>query len=85
MVEFDTAIFVIAGKTWFIWLPLFLVLFFSETWLASIRAQFRASVKWTLLEVKIPREIKKRPQSDGAVFCYVVYGVRGERSRSGCS
>lgn len=49
--------------TWFLWLPFILGFLFWDTWMARARAKFLKSVTWTLLEIKIPREIGKSPQA----------------------
>ncbi len=48
---------------WFVWLPVLLVYLFWLTWLNYIRIAFLRGLSWTLLEIKIPREIAKSPRA----------------------
>lgn len=48
---------------WFVWLPVLLVFLFWLTWLNYIRLAFLRGLSWTLLEIKIPREIAKSPRA----------------------
>jgi hypothetical protein len=50
-------------KTFFIWLPILLFLVVFDLWVLYRRAQYFASLKWKLLEVRLPREIFKSPLS----------------------
>lgn len=47
----------------FFWLPIILVLAFWKLWVYYIRASYISSRKWTLLEIKLPREITKGPRA----------------------
>lgn len=51
------------GATW--WFLIFLVAFplFRSTWLHYRQELFRAAQNWTLLEIHIPREIRKGPRA----------------------
>jgi hypothetical protein len=53
--------FVFSGA--YIWLPPLLIFIAIKLWLYYIRAKFLGSIEWTLLEVKIPKEILKTPQA----------------------
>jgi hypothetical protein len=50
-------------ESWFIWLPPLLAYLFWTTWLNYIRIAFISRLSWTLLEIKIPREIVKSPKA----------------------
>lgn len=50
-------------KGWFVWLPVLAAYLFWKTWLNYIRLSFIRSLSWTLLEIKIPREIMKSPKA----------------------
>lgn len=56
-------------KNWW-WAPAPLVLFFifKGLWLDYIRGKYLAGIAWTLLEVRIPKEILKTPQAMEQVF-----------------
>ncbi len=51
------------AKGWFIWAPVLAAYLFWETWLNYINMAFIHSLSWTLLEIKIPREIAKSPRA----------------------
>lgn len=53
----------VLGATW--WLLIFLLVFpvFRSTWLHYRQELFRAAQEWTLLEIHIPREIRKGPKA----------------------
>lgn len=61
--QITTAFFSWVKLLWFLWLPLFLGLFFWQTWLGQIRWRFLKSCRWILLEIKLPRDIAKGPQA----------------------
>ncbi len=50
-------------KGWFIWAPVFAAYLFWESWINYIHTRFVNSLSWTLLEIKIPREITKSPRA----------------------
>jgi hypothetical protein len=41
----------------------FLFFLFKSTWLWWLQSKFKKEIKWVLLELRIPREIKKSPQA----------------------
>lgn len=47
----------------FLWLPVILFLIFWKLWLYYIRARFISKLDWTILEIKLPREIMKGPRA----------------------
>ncbi len=49
--------------TWFLWVPFFLYKIFWMTWVSYVRANFIASRKWILLEIKVPKEVAKSPKA----------------------
>jgi len=53
----------IVWDTRYIWPPLVAIKFFWWTWLKYIRAGFIKDLEWILLEVKIPREMRKSPRA----------------------
>jgi len=50
-------------KGWFIWAPLLSAYLFWESWLNYIHFVFINNLSWTLLEIRIPREIAKSPRA----------------------
>ena len=55
--------FSIFGRFWFVWLPPLSVVLFVETYLYKIRFDFIKGLKWTILEIKLPRDITKSPRA----------------------
>ncbi|MBI3420443.1 MAG: hypothetical protein HY006_00075, partial [Candidatus Sungbacteria bacterium] len=53
---------------WWFWLFLFLFVAARSLWLAYIREHYQRSTKWVLLELKIPREVRKAPRAMEQVF-----------------
>ncbi len=49
--------------TWPVWLFFFIFPVFESLWLFVRQAQFKRDIKWVVLELKIPREVKKSPQA----------------------
>ena len=54
--------------SWFLWLPLFLFFILRDVWLKYARANFLSGIKWTLLEIKVPREVAKSPKAMESLF-----------------
>lgn len=49
------------AKTAFIWVALILAIIFVRMWMKSVQREFIDSIKWTLLEIKVPRDVHKSP------------------------
>lgn len=47
----------------FLWLPVILFLIFWKLWLYYIRSRFVSKLDWTILEIRLPREIMKGPRA----------------------
>lgn len=56
-------IFMMAGRTALLWLPIVLALMFWELWVFYRRWEFVESLDWVLLEIRLPKEITKTPQA----------------------
>jgi hypothetical protein len=63
-----TTILSLLLSAWFIWLPILTLLLFFDVWTTYIRNVFKASIQWSFIEVRIPREILKGPRSMEQVF-----------------
>jgi hypothetical protein len=61
---------------WWLWLPLFLFVFFFQTWLYYIRRKWWTSIEWSLLEIKPPREIEQSPKITEAIFA-ALWAIQG--------
>ncbi|MBI2639274.1 MAG: hypothetical protein HYW90_00065 [Candidatus Sungbacteria bacterium] len=66
-------LFRIAWFTWWFWLPPLLFYSAWELWKAYLKIWYWKTLEWTILEVKIPREITKPPQAMEQVFA----GIHG--------
>ncbi|OGZ35378.1 MAG: hypothetical protein A3A94_00715 [Candidatus Portnoybacteria bacterium RIFCSPLOWO2_01_FULL_43_11] len=53
---------------WWIWLPTLLFLLVKDLWLRTTRLKFIQAMKWVLLEIKPPREMKRDPRTMEQVF-----------------
>ena len=53
---------------WWIIAPVALFFVLRELWLDYVQMKFTGSIKWTLLEIKIPREVQKTPKAMEQVF-----------------
>ena len=59
---------VVFFRLWFVWLPIFLGYIFVKMWLAWVRNYYIWNDERVLLEIKVPREMKKTPAAIEAVF-----------------
>lgn len=55
--------FLAIARYWWLWLPVLLVFLFTIIWIVYIRTKFKLGIAWTVLEIRIPREIRKSPKS----------------------
>jgi len=69
--------FAAVASFWWVWLPVLLVALFYNLWLAYVRAKYKANIKWSLLEIRIPREIKKTPKAMEQILAGL-YGLRNK-------
>lgn len=61
---------------WWIVLPPLLYVFFKTFWMMYANTMFLSSIKWVLLEIKIPREVVKTPKSAEQIFV----GIQGTQT-----
>jgi len=61
---------------WWIWLPWGLFFVVRYLWLKVLRDEYIRQIKWVLLEIKIPEEIKKTPKA----MEQVLTGLHGVQS-----
>ncbi len=54
--------------TWWIFLPVILLLVFWEFWKVYVRLSYLRSIKWVLLRVKTPKDILKTPKAMEQIF-----------------
>ena len=56
------------GLTWWIIIPFLTFFVFLDAWLSFRRGQFAKSIKWQLLEIKVPKDILKTPKAMEQIF-----------------
>lgn len=61
---------------WWVITPVALFFIFRELWLDYVRTKYINSLKWILLEIKIPKEVQKSPKAMEQVFS----GLHGTES-----
>ena len=61
--------------TWWIWIPIILWPLFESTWLFWRQELFKHSMNFILLELRIPREVRKSPKAMEQVLM-TVHGLR---------
>ena len=64
---FKTALNIVT-EYWWIIAPVALFFIFRELWLDYVRTKYIDSLKWTILEVKIPKEVQKTPKAMEQIF-----------------
>lgn len=66
-------------ELWWFWL--FIVLFFlvRSVWLSYVREHYRSLFGWVLIELKIPREVRKSPVAMEQVFM-TIHAIRNDAS-----
>lgn len=62
------AIVSVALATWWIVVPLLLFFVLKETWLVYARDRYIKDMTWTMLEIKVPKEILTTPKAMEQVF-----------------
>ena len=53
---------------WWLWVFLALVLIAPQVWLAYVQEYFRRSIPYVVLELRLPREVRKSPRAMEQVF-----------------
>ena len=61
-----------------IWLPIILARVFWSNWISYVREKFLAGQEYSLIEVKVPREIEKSPRAMELVFAGIHNVSSGE-------
>lgn len=56
------------SSVWWVVIPLALFFVFLDLWLFSIRTQYVKSISWTLLEIKIPKNVLTTPKAMEQIF-----------------
>ena len=75
---------IVAIQQWilsFWWLWLFLVFSFlaKELWLAYVQEYYKRAMRWTMLEVRVPRELRRSPRAMEQIFSSI-HGLRNTPS-----
>lgn len=76
----STSILDVWLKVWWFALPLITAIIFWEFWVLYIRFRFIVAIRWTLLEIKVPKNILKTPKAMEQIFAAAhapySYGLR---------
>lgn len=67
------------SRLWWLWLFLALLFLAVSFWLSYINEYFKKSIGWVMLELRIPRELRKSPKAMEQVFMSI-HGVRNSPS-----
>ncbi len=62
------SILVVWGAVWWFVLPLIAAMILWEAWLLHLHYQFVHSIKWKLLEIKVPKNVLKTPKAMEQIF-----------------
>ena len=57
----EKTVFRILFATWFVWLPVLLIILFWKLWVRYVQALFFSKRKRVLLEIRLPKELTKSP------------------------
>ena len=68
MVDAFKIVLNIISEYWWIIAPVALFFIFKELWLDYVRTKYKSLIKWTILEIKIPREVQKTPKAMEQIF-----------------
>lgn len=73
---------ILIAELWWFWL--FIILFFlaRAVWLGYVREHYQRSIEWVLLELGIPREVRKSPVAMEQVLM-AIHAVRNDASDMG--
>jgi hypothetical protein len=67
----------IVVKTAVIWIPIICFLLFQYWWKHSRRLEYLAGLKWSLLEIKIPKDVHKTPEAMEFILTNALYQTGG--------
>lgn len=56
------------GYTWWFFLPLILAIIAWEGWKLYLHVRFLKSIKWVVLEIKVPKDVLKTPKAMEQIF-----------------
>lgn len=62
---------------WWVITPVALFFIFRELWLDYVRIKYVNSIKWVLLDIRIPKEVQKSPKAMEQIFA----GLHGTESK----
>lgn len=70
---FDLLLTVVAIQTlilslWWLWLFFVLVLLSYSLWMAYAQDYYKKAIRWTILEMRVPRELRKSPRAMEQIF-----------------
>jgi hypothetical protein len=59
---------IVWGVVWWIVIPIVSIIVFWEFWMLYINLQWLSSIKWAILEIRIPKNVLKTPKAMEQVF-----------------
>ena len=62
------SILIVWGVVWWIVLPIIAIIVFWEAWLLHLHYNFVTSIKWKMLEIKVPKTVLKTPKAMEQIF-----------------
>ena len=62
------SILIVWGVVWWIVLPLVAIIIFWDAWKLHLHYKFAHSIKWKLLEIKVPKNVLKTPKAMEQIF-----------------
>lgn len=80
LISIISAILDVWNRVWWIALPLMSAFIFWDFWILYIQYRFITSIRWVVLEIKVPKNILKTPKSMEQIFAAAhtpySYGLR---------
>lgn len=66
-------------RLWWLWFFVLLVYIARALWLAYVQEFYKRSIKWVILELRVPREVRRSPRAMEQVFM-TIHAVRNSAS-----
>src|ERR1700733_70327 len=62
------SIAIVWGATWWFFLPIILAIIAWDAWKLYLHVRFVKSIKWVVLEMKVPKNVLKTPKAMEQIF-----------------
>lgn len=73
--ETVSTVLTVFSSLWWLWVFIFFFVLAQAAWLAWRQIMFKSKIQWTLLELRVPREVRKSPQAMEQVFA-AIHSIR---------